>query len=55
MELTIQQRDKDNQGNRVEVLQEIVRCSVQGHLAGLRDEIIPDLSPADEVEWKEEK
>jgi hypothetical protein len=36
-------------------LQEVVGGAVEGHFAGLRDEVVPDLDPADEVEGEEEE
>lgn len=53
--LTIQERNEDDQSNRIEVLQQVVGRAVQGHLPRLRDEVVPDLDPADEVEGQEEE
>jgi hypothetical protein len=36
-------------------LQEVVGRAVQCHGPGLRDEVVPDLDPADEVEGEEEE
>ena len=53
--LTIEERDEYYEGNRVKVLQKVVGSSVQRHFTSLRDQVVPDLDPADEVEWEEEE
>ncbi|SRR5690625_4486537 len=52
---TVKERDEDAERDGVEILQQVVWRSVQSHLAGLRDEIVPHLVPADEVERKEQE
>jgi hypothetical protein len=52
---TIEKGNEDDEGDGVEVLQEVVGGAVEGHFAGLRDEVVPDLDPADEVEGEEEE
>jgi mono/diheme cytochrome c family protein len=51
----VEEGNEDDQGNRIEVLQEVVGRAVQCHGPGLRDEVVPDLDPADEVEGEEEE
>jgi hypothetical protein len=51
--LTVKKRNEDDQGNRIKILKQIVWSAVQRHSPGLRDEVVPDLDPADEVEWQE--
>lgn len=53
--LTVKKWDEDTQGDRVKVLQEIVRRSMQRHLSSLRDKIVPNLDPANKIEWEEYK
>jgi hypothetical protein len=40
---------------RIKILQQIVWSAVQRHGPGLRDEIVPDLDPAHEVERQEQE
>lgn len=54
-ELTVKERDEYDERDRVKVLQKVVGSAVQCHFTGLGDKVIPDLNPADEVEWEEEK
>lgn len=53
--LTVKKGDEDYEGDWIEVLEKVVGGAVQSHIAGLRDEVVPDLNPADEVEREKEK
>lgn len=52
-ELTIKEGDEYNEGDGVEVLQEVVGGAMQGHFPRLRDEVVPYLYPAYKVEREE--
>lgn len=54
-ELTIEEWDEDDESDWVEILQKIVGGAMECHFTGLGDKVVPDLDPANEVEWKEEK
>jgi len=53
--LTVKKRDEDDQGDRIEVLKQIIWSAVERHGSGLRDEIVPDLDPAHEVKRQEQE
>lgn len=53
--LTIEEGNEDDESDWVEVLEEIVGCAVECHFACLRDEVVPDLDPAYEVEGEEKE
>jgi hypothetical protein len=53
--LTVKEWNEYDQSDWVEVLQEIVWCAMECHFSSLRDEIVPDLNPAYEIEGKKEK
>ena len=52
---TIKEWDEDDQSNGIEVLQKVVWGAVQRHRSSLRDQIVPDLNPADEVQREEKE
>lgn len=51
----VKKRDEDDQGDRIEVLKQIIWSAVERHGSGLRDEIVPDLDPAHEVKRQEQE
>jgi hypothetical protein len=54
-ELTVEEWNENDERDGVQVLEKIIWRSVQRHLAGLGDEIVPYLNPAYEVERKEQE
>jgi hypothetical protein len=51
----VEKGDEDDERDGVEVLQQVVGRAMECHFAGLRDQVVPDLDPADKVEGEEEE